>query len=114
MAPGVKTGRFLFMPGMKPTRRTLLYTAPFLSLPALAAQSRSPKVAVTGLEIFRVRVNRRGDWVIARVQTSAGVTGIGDASQSGSDDQMIQLMRQFFSAIKGNKSLDSHSLQQYT
>jgi len=56
---------------------------------------------VSGLEIFRVHVNRRGDWVIARVRTSAGLTGIGDASHSGNDESMVRLMRQFFEAIKG-------------
>jgi galactonate dehydratase len=63
------------------------------------------------LEIFRVHVNRRGDWIIARVQTSAGLTGIGDASQSGNDESMIRFMRQFFEAMKGRSVYDVEYLR---
>ena len=68
-------------------------------------------MTITGLEIFRIKVNRRGDWVIPRLQTSAGVTGIGDASQSGNDQRMIQFMSQLFDAMKGRSIYDIEHLR---
>ena len=32
-----------------------------------------------------VRVNRRGDWIFVILETEEGLTGIGEASHSGSD-----------------------------
>jgi galactonate dehydratase len=96
---------------MFPKRRSVLQSLPFLPLAAFAADTRPPKVTISGLEIFRVHVNRRGDWVIARLQTSAGVTGIGDASQSGNDESMIRFMRQFFEAMRGRSVYDIEYLR---
>ncbi len=42
----------------------------------------------------------------ARVNTSAGVTGIGDASQFGSDPEKIRYLKQFFELIKGRSIFD--------
>ncbi len=38
---------------------------------------------ITGLDIIRVAVNRRGDWLFVRLTTDAGLTGIGEASHGG-------------------------------
>jgi galactonate dehydratase len=96
-------------------RRNLMKGLATLPLAGLAADTRAPKVTVTGLELFRVRVNKRGDWLIARVQTGAGVTGIGDASQSGNtpgnDARMLQFLHQFFEAIKGRSIYDVEFLR---
>jgi galactonate dehydratase len=92
-------------------RRSVLQSLPFLPLAGFAADTRSPKVTISGMEIFRVHVNRRGDWVIARLRTSAGVTGIGDASHSGNDEVMIRFLRQFFEAIKGRSVYDIEYLR---
>ena len=87
------------------TRRDLLKSILSVPLAAFAADTRAPRVTVTGLEIFHIKVNRRGNWLIARLQTSAGVTGIGDASQSGNtpgnDAKMLGYLRQFSDALKG-------------
>src|SRR3954470_14822241 len=96
---------------MLATRRSILESLPLLPLVASAADMPSPNVTVSGLEIFRVHVNRRGDWVIAQLRTSAGLTGIGDASHSGNDAAMIQLMRQFFEAMKGRSIYDIEYLR---
>jgi galactonate dehydratase len=53
------------------------------------------------MDVFRVKVNRRGDWLLARLATSAGLTGIGDASQSGRDEETTRLLDQFFNLLKG-------------
>src|SRR3954463_7301794 len=64
------------------------------------------KITVTGLEIFIVKVNRRGNWLIPRISTSAGLTGIGDASHGGVDDERVRNIKQFFERIKGRSISD--------
>ena len=64
------------------------------------------KITVTGLEVFRVHVNRRGNWVIPRIQTSAGVTGIGDASHAGRDDPQIAKLHEYVELMKGRSIYD--------
>jgi galactonate dehydratase len=95
------------------TRRGLLESLASLPLAAVAAETRTPKVTLAGLEIFRVKVNRRGDWVIARVHTSAGVTGIGDASQSFDDARIVSFMQQFFERMKGRSIYDVEYLRSF-
>jgi galactonate dehydratase len=64
------------------------------------------QVTVTGLEIFRVHVNERGDWVIPRLQTSAGVTGIGDASHHAKNTDPRVKLQEYFEALKGRSVFD--------
>jgi len=97
--------------GMDLTRRFCLRALPLFPLAAFAQETRAPKVSITGLEIFRIHVNRRGDWVILRVETSAGVTGIGDASQSGNDPRMLQFVSQLFASMKGRSIYDVEYLR---
>ncbi|MBI4876644.1 MAG: mandelate racemase/muconate lactonizing enzyme family protein [Acidobacteria bacterium] len=77
------------------TRREL--AGALLSAPMAAAL---PKMILTGLEIFRVKVNRRGNWILARLRTSAGLTGLGDASH-GRDEQTVRHLHQFFELLRG-------------
>jgi galactonate dehydratase len=101
--------------GMSSSRRALLEGLAILPLAAVAAETRAPKIKVTGLETFRVKVNKRGDWLIARLQTSGGVSGIGDASQSGvgpaNDARMMDFLHQFFELIKGRSIYDVEYLR---
>jgi len=86
-------------------RRSLLQglaLAPLAPIPATPAV----KASVTGIEIFHVKVNRRGNWTMVRVQSSAGVTGVGDASQSGNDDATPRFLQQFFDLLKGRSIYD--------
>lgn len=96
---------------MAPSRRSFLQTLTLAPAVAFAQETPAPKATITGLEILRIKVNRRGDWVIARLQTSAGVTGLGDASQSGNDQRMIQFIRQFFDSLKGRSIYDIEHLR---
>jgi galactonate dehydratase len=93
------------------TRRALFKGLTALPLAAYAADTRAPKVTITGLETFRIKVNKRGDWLIARLQTSAGVTGIGDASQSGNDARMLEFLHQFVAAMKRRSIYDVEYLR---
>ncbi len=82
-----------------------------LALPGAGIARGVPRPTVTGLETFYVKVNRRGNWLIPRLQTSAGVTGIGDASQSGDDAATLRFLRQFFEALKGRSIYDVESFR---
>ncbi|MDA1315792.1 MAG: mandelate racemase/muconate lactonizing enzyme family protein [Acidobacteria bacterium] len=70
------------------------------------------KITVTGIEIFRIHVNQRGDWVIPRIQTSAGVTGIGDASHAGAGEPQIAKLEEYTGLMKGRSIYDIEWLRQ--
>ena len=38
---------------------------------------------ISGLELVRVAVNGRGDWLFVRLTTDEGLTGLGEASHGG-------------------------------
>ena len=78
-----------------------LTTAATLSPLAIPASAQIG-TTVSGIEVFRVRVNDRGNWVIVRVKTTQGLLGIGDASHSGNDDMVIELLKEFSDRFKGN------------
>jgi galactonate dehydratase len=80
-----------------------------------AGAAEAPVVKMTGLEVFRVHVNRRGNWVLFRIQTSEGLTGIGDASHGGRDDQKVAgLGQRFFEAMKDHSIFDIERLREIT
>ncbi len=81
---------------------------------AAAPPPEAERVRVTGLEIFRVHVNRRGNWVMPRLQTSAGISGIGDASHAGNDDPQIAKLREYFELLQGRGVFDIEWLRQQT
>src|SRR5947207_14669631 len=64
------------------------------------------RITVTGLEVFTVKVNARGNWMLTRLNTSAGNTGIGDASHGGADDERMRYLKQFFNLLKGRSIFD--------
>jgi galactonate dehydratase len=83
-----------------------------LSLGLAPLAAAAPKVALTGLEIFNIAVNRRGNWIIPRIRTSAGVTGIGDASHGGPDELKLRLIPQFFELFKKRGVFEIEALRQ--
>jgi galactonate dehydratase len=91
-------------------RRSVLQGLAFSPL-ALAdkvagSQTGLPRLTVEGLEVFQVKVNRRGNWTIARLNTSGGISGLGDASQSGKDDQTLVYLKQFSDLLRGRSIFD--------
>jgi galactonate dehydratase len=100
-------------------RRFFLQTAalaPLAAIPVEMAlgQSGASRLTVSGLEVFRVKVNRRGNWTLIRLQTSGGLTGIGEASHSGKDEANLEFLQQFFALVKGRSIYDVEWLRNVT
>lgn len=74
---------------------------------ALAA---APRLTVSRLETFRVRVNRRGNWILARLTTGEGVSGIGDASHANRDEATVEWLKRFFELLRGRSV---HNIEAY-
>lgn len=89
-------------------RRRSLLTLPAAGLFAAAAA----KVRLEKLEVFRVRVNHRGGWILVRVTASGGLTGIGDASHGYNDKVTLDLLPRFFEMAKQRTALDIEPLRQ--
>ncbi len=68
---------------------------------SVCAGEKAPALTVAEAEVFRVKVNQRGNWTIVRLRTSGGVTGIGDASQSLNDSQTLVYVKQFAGWLRG-------------
>ncbi len=71
-------------------------------------------IKFTGVEIFTLRVNARGNWVIVRVLTDSGLTGLGDASHSGRDDPAIGKLQEYSQLMEGRSIYDIEWLRQRT
>lgn len=83
-----------------------------LGLAPAAAFAALP--VVSSIEVFRVPVNRRGDWILVRLKTLNGLTGIGDASHARPDSATIELLRQFFAGLKGRSIFEVEWLRRST
>ncbi|MBO0747468.1 MAG: mandelate racemase/muconate lactonizing enzyme family protein [Acidimicrobiaceae bacterium] len=84
---------------MGPTRADAL-------LPKAALANANASLTITGLEVFVVKVNVRGNWVFARLTTDKGLTGIGEASQGGTDDQITAALGDLFGLVKNRSPFD--------
>jgi galactonate dehydratase len=81
--------------------------APFALTIAGTAQARSAaRLTVGELEVFRLRVNKRGNWTIARLKTANGLTGLGDATQSSRDEETLLYLKQFAAVLKDRSIFD--------
>lgn len=56
---------------------------------------------IASIDSVRVPVNQRGDWLFVLVRTDAGLTGIGEASQSSNDDVCALVLQQFDQQLRG-------------
>jgi galactonate dehydratase len=91
-------------------RRDWLAFVPAASL-AAAAPAAGAGLKVKALEVFTVRVNHRGNWVLVRLQTNSGIAGLGDASHGGRDNIVIELVRSFFARLEGRGIHDVERLR---
>ncbi len=80
----------------------------------LCSGEKLPALTVEDAEVFRVKVNERGNWTIVRLNTSGGVTGIGDASQSGNDSQTLAYVKQFAELLRGQSIFAAEWLRKAT
>lgn len=82
---------------------TGLAVAPLRVAPAVATATAtaSHRHRVTRLEVFRLPVNRRGDWILLRLHTDSGLVGHGDASHGGDDGQTAQYLKRFADLLRG-------------
>ena len=93
-------------------RRNLLQglvVAPLAALSpttALALPRQTAETTIADLDVFEVHVNRRGNWVLARLKTANGLTGIGDASHGGDDRQTVAYLKQLTDLLRGRQVFD--------
>jgi galactonate dehydratase len=65
-------------------------------------------------EVFRVKVNHRGDWVLLRTYSSTGSSGLGDCSQSGDDVKVVALLQEYERTLKGRSIFSIEELRQWS
>lgn len=75
-----------------------------LGVPAVA--KIAAKSVIADLNLFRVHINKRGDWLIPRLKTQNGLSGLGDASQSGNDAQTTAWLKRYADLLKGRSPFD--------
>lgn len=83
---------------------------PLLAAPPRAAARRT----VGDLEIFRIPVNHRGDWILVRLGGGGGLTGLGDASHGGNDARTIDHLKRFAALLRGRSLFDIEWFRQAT
>jgi galactonate dehydratase len=78
------------------------------SLAGTAALARATQQAgaIESFELFHVKVNHRGNWLLLRVKTSKGITGLGDASHAQPDTRTMELIGEYFTWIRGRTPFD--------
>jgi galactonate dehydratase len=73
---------------------------------AAAASKEAAKHIISDMDLIHVRINKRGNWVIPRLRCANGLSGLGDASQSTSDEQCIQFLKQYLDMLRGRSIFD--------
>lgn len=61
---------------------------------------------VESIEVSRIRVNHRGNWLLLRIKASNGLTGLGDASHGGDETAQLQAIQKLFAELKGRSIYD--------
>lgn len=57
---------------------------------------------ITAIEPLVLHVNHRGDWLFVLVHTDAGITGVGEASHSGSDALAVAALAHYDQQLRGS------------
>jgi galactonate dehydratase len=98
-------------------RRSILKSVALLPFGAATrdmsfANETKSSMTIDGIEVFQVRANQRPkvlnskNWVIVRLKTDRGVTGIGEASQGGDDALTLTYLKKFFTMLRGHSIFD--------
>jgi galactonate dehydratase len=85
-----------------------------------AAQAAIPRLRVTAVELVPVRATSRTVWLIVRLRTDTGLTGLGEASDafgfanttSADAARMRAELQTFFALVEGRSPLDIQSFRQ--
>ena len=56
---------------------------------------------ITHLELHSVAASHRGNWIFVQVHTDAGLSGLGEASQSGNDGLVAAALEQLGPRLVG-------------
>ena len=91
-----------------------LAAAPFALAPSLAAAAEKTRLTVADIDLFHVRVNKRGNWLLPRLKTANGLTGLGDASQSTDDAACTLFLKQYLELMRGRSIFDIAWLRRAT
>ena len=67
---------------------------------------------VDHLEIFEVAASHRGNWILVRLRTDAGLSGLGEASQSGDDAGTVALLKRLGTLLEGEDPTTVEALWQ--
>jgi len=67
-------------------------------------------VKITGLRLIEVAASRRGNWLFVLVDTDAGLTGLGEASQSGNDRLVRTALEQLGEQLVGKDPTEPEAL----
>lgn len=89
-------------------RRSLLGMAAVLpvALSQVASAATASTPIVAGVETFRLRVNRRGNWILVRLGTHSGLTGLGEASHGAHDEETLAAVQKYAALLRGRSILD--------
>lgn len=68
---------------------------------AAVARATQQAGTIESFELFNVKVNHRGNWLLLRIKTSKGITGLGDASHAQPDARTKELIAEYFGWIRG-------------
>lgn len=94
----------------------MLHTAALAAVPTLATAAppdrHAARVTVQGVQIFYLQISRRSKWLLVKVLTNEGLSGVGDASLSYDDALCMRLIHQYIDWMKGRSIFDVEWLRQ--
>lgn len=98
-------------------RELLILPAALAGAGSLFAQGvpsgKRTRSTIDRFEVFRVKVNQRGDWVLLRTYSSEGLNGLGDCSQSGDDLKVLTLLQEYERVLRGRSIFSIEELRQW-
>ena len=96
----------------------VLLVSPFIAL--RHASAAAPTLRLTAIELLPVRATSRTVWLVVRLRTDAGLTGLGEASDAfgfasttaANAETMRTRLQSFFELVRGSSPLDVERYRQ--
>lgn len=85
-----------------------------MPLLSAAVAPSGARLSIDALEVFDLPVNRRGNWLLLRLRTANGLTGVGDASHGGDDAATVRSLRQLLDRLRDRSIFDVAWFRQET